>query len=333
MKVSREAARCFRLAALGLTERGGTPASAAAPGLRDTPAGSYRDALAARVPPPAPPAADASSPQVPTPATARRRVPRRGRGGGAGDAPRRRRGSRAARRHAPASARGRAARAALGLPGLRDRARAPHGLAGGVHDGRDRARRCRGLARRDLRRSGATSRSRVGPVGAPGADAPGAPPSRAADAEGADAVARRVTGRRPRPARGGRVGAGRGRPRGGAGPRALDRRAAARRPAVAGRRAAARHRRPAAGRARPRDRDSGSRVTKEVWKAISGPGVVLVDGLVIATWRATARRGVLDVIVSPLGGAPLPAPSRLTTEVQALAAARGLYASSVLLNP
>lgn len=53
MRLTRDAVRRARLAALGLTARlpAGNEAAAAAPGLRDTPAGAFRDALAARVEP------------------------------------------------------------------------------------------------------------------------------------------------------------------------------------------------------------------------------------------------------------------------------------------
>jgi hypothetical protein len=51
VRVTRDAVRRARLAALGLAERGGDAVAAARPGLRDTPAGAHRDALAARLPP------------------------------------------------------------------------------------------------------------------------------------------------------------------------------------------------------------------------------------------------------------------------------------------
>ncbi len=60
--MTRAAVRAARLHALGLAERraDADAAPAAAPGLRDTPAGVFRDALAARLAPPAPPAPPAA---------------------------------------------------------------------------------------------------------------------------------------------------------------------------------------------------------------------------------------------------------------------------------
>ena len=51
MRVTREAVRAARIAAQHLAARlpSGAEATAAAPGLRDTPAGAFRDALAARI--------------------------------------------------------------------------------------------------------------------------------------------------------------------------------------------------------------------------------------------------------------------------------------------
>ena len=68
---------------------------------------------------------------------------------------------------------------------------------------------------------------------------------------------------------------------------------------------------------------------KEVWKPLASPGVVLADGDVVATWRAKAKGRRLEVALTPLGGVPLPAARRLVPEAEALAAARGLAGATL----
>ena len=68
---------------------------------------------------------------------------------------------------------------------------------------------------------------------------------------------------------------------------------------------------------------------KEVWKAVASPGVVLADGAVVATWRAKAKGTRLEVAVTPLGDAGLPADELLEVEAELLAAGRGLARSAV----
>jgi len=69
---------------------------------------------------------------------------------------------------------------------------------------------------------------------------------------------------------------------------------------------------------------------KEVWKALASPGVVLADGELVGTWRAKVRGGHLEVALTPLGGAQLPAAERLAPEADALAAARGLASATIV---
>lgn len=71
-------------------------------------------------------------------------------------------------------------------------------------------------------------------------------------------------------------------------------------------------------------------VQKEVWKAISSPGVVLADGEVVGTWRAKAKGRRLEVACAPLGGLRLPAAVRMAPEAEALAAARGLAGATLV---
>ena len=68
---------------------------------------------------------------------------------------------------------------------------------------------------------------------------------------------------------------------------------------------------------------------KEIWKAVASPGVVLVDGEAVATWRANAKGKRLALALTPLGGARLPAVERLAPEAEALAAARGLAGATL----
>jgi hypothetical protein len=66
-----------------------------------------------------------------------------------------------------------------------------------------------------------------------------------------------------------------------------------------------------------------------VWKPIANPGVVLADGAVVGTWRARAKGRRLEVTATPLGSAALPAAERLQPEAEVLAAARGLAGATV----
>lgn len=69
---------------------------------------------------------------------------------------------------------------------------------------------------------------------------------------------------------------------------------------------------------------------KKIWKAIAGPGVVLADGEVVGTWRAKAKGKRLEVAVTHLGSARLPAERRIAPEAEALAAARRLRGATLL---
>ena len=76
-----------------------------------------------------------------------------------------------------------------------------------------------------------------------------------------------------------------------------------------------------------RDRDSivlDPAAQKLLWAVIGSPGAVLHDGQVVATWRAKAVAGRLAVTVTALGGAPPPPTALIQPEAEALAAARGL---------
>ncbi|WP_433207875.1 winged helix DNA-binding domain-containing protein [Dactylosporangium sp. CS-047395] len=68
---------------------------------------------------------------------------------------------------------------------------------------------------------------------------------------------------------------------------------------------------------------------KEVWRILGNPGVLLADADIAGTWRAKAVRKRLDVTVTPW--IPLPAAARkaLQHEADALAAVRGLESAEV----
>ncbi len=81
-----------------------------------------------------------------------------------------------------------------------------------------------------------------------------------------------------------------------------------------------------------RDRDSivpDAAAQKVLWPAIGGPGAVLHDGAIVATWRAKARRGLLEVSLAPLGTGVPPASEAVLPEAEALAGVRGLRGASV----
>ncbi|NLG19994.1 MAG: winged helix DNA-binding domain-containing protein [Actinomycetales bacterium] len=61
-----------------------------------------------------------------------------------------------------------------------------------------------------------------------------------------------------------------------------------------------------------------------VWRPVSGPGVVLVDGTVSGTWRARKRGTALAVDVRPLAAPGKAARALLEEEAEALAEVRGL---------
>nr|BFE66440.1 crosslink repair DNA glycosylase YcaQ family protein [Dactylosporangium thailandense] len=71
--------------------------------------------------------------------------------------------------------------------------------------------------------------------------------------------------------------------------------------------------------------------SKEVWRMLGNPGVLLLDADLAGTWRARAARKRLDVTVTPW--LPLSAAARqaLRHEAEALAAARGLDGADVSL--
>jgi hypothetical protein len=69
--------------------------------------------------------------------------------------------------------------------------------------------------------------------------------------------------------------------------------------------------------------------SKEVWRILGNPGVVLLDGEIAGTWRARAARRRLEVTVSPW--LPLTATTRraMQAEAQTVAEARGLDSADV----
>ncbi|SEG04923.1 Winged helix DNA-binding domain-containing protein [Thermomonospora echinospora] len=76
----------------------------------------------------------------------------------------------------------------------------------------------------------------------------------------------------------------------------------------------------------PRDRDllvPDRARQKEVWRAISSPGVVLADGEVTATWRARTAGRRLEVTVTPFEPVPPGIRAGLEEEGARLAAVRG----------
>jgi hypothetical protein len=69
---------------------------------------------------------------------------------------------------------------------------------------------------------------------------------------------------------------------------------------------------------------------KALWRAIGGPGAVLVDGDVAGTWRARkVGKARLELTVDPFGPLPPPVRDALVPEAERVAAARGLPAVGV----
>lgn len=83
---------------------------------------------------------------------------------------------------------------------------------------------------------------------------------------------------------------------------------------------------------------------KEVHRVIGNPGIVLADGEVVATWRATTRAAKrsrvsdepsgrrLTLLVSPAVPLPPPVRSRIDDEAERVAAARGLTLAGVTVG-
>ena len=75
-----------------------------------------------------------------------------------------------------------------------------------------------------------------------------------------------------------------------------------------------------------RDRDvlvSDPAVRKRIWKAIGGPGVVLVSGQVGGLWRPTKKGKKLLITMEPLGKLTTSARSEIATEAERIAPFRG----------
>ena len=72
---------------------------------------------------------------------------------------------------------------------------------------------------------------------------------------------------------------------------------------------------------------------REVWQAISSPGVLLVDGDIGGTWRAKlAGRRTLEVTVTLFDGLPASLRADLDAEVERIAAVRGVPDARVLVS-
>jgi Winged helix DNA-binding domain len=71
---------------------------------------------------------------------------------------------------------------------------------------------------------------------------------------------------------------------------------------------------------------------KRVWRSIGSPGVVLVDGRLVATWRPDKRGARLRVSVQPLSGSPRGARAELEAEVDGMAAFRGCDSAETVVE-
>ncbi|GAB6902994.1 DNA glycosylase AlkZ-like family protein [Kineosporia succinea] len=68
---------------------------------------------------------------------------------------------------------------------------------------------------------------------------------------------------------------------------------------------------------------------KEVYKALSNPGVVLADGDVVATWRAKLARKVLSIEVTAFSPLPAGVRQQVADEARVVASARGADEAAV----
>jgi hypothetical protein len=71
---------------------------------------------------------------------------------------------------------------------------------------------------------------------------------------------------------------------------------------------------------------------KSVWGAIGNPGVVLVDGDVVGTWRAKTQRQRLVVTVQPMESVSRRTRAEIEDEAGLMAASRGLDSFEVDLG-
>jgi hypothetical protein len=68
---------------------------------------------------------------------------------------------------------------------------------------------------------------------------------------------------------------------------------------------------------------------RKLWQAIRGPGAVLLDGEIVATWRARAKGTRLDVMIEPFGRLARPAREAISAEAEGLAPFRGSETAEV----
>ncbi len=81
-----------------------------------------------------------------------------------------------------------------------------------------------------------------------------------------------------------------------------------------------------------RDRDllvPDPAVRKRIWTVLGGPGIVLVDGDVMALWRSTKKGKKVLITVEPLGELTASAKDALTAEAERIAAFRGAETATV----
>ncbi len=77
---------------------------------------------------------------------------------------------------------------------------------------------------------------------------------------------------------------------------------------------------------------AGKARQRNVWRAGGAPGVALVDGGVVATWRPRKRGERLWVDVALWAGAPKAMRKEIAAEAQAVAVFRGCTAAEVTLR-
>jgi hypothetical protein len=68
---------------------------------------------------------------------------------------------------------------------------------------------------------------------------------------------------------------------------------------------------------------------RRLWQAIRGPGAVLLDGEIVATWRARSKGSRLEVTIEPFGRLTRPAREAISDEAEGIAPFRGSETAEV----
>jgi len=68
---------------------------------------------------------------------------------------------------------------------------------------------------------------------------------------------------------------------------------------------------------------------RKLWQAVRGPGAVLLEGRIVATWRARTKGSRLEVTIEPFGRLARPIREAISTEADGIAVLRGSKTAEV----